>query len=113
MTSGRAIRNCEDGMNCILTYPDECTVPGESRKDFSKDFTRRLGEEHESIGASQSLATWESPACREPHSFPRENLGNIGHIEKLEFRIEDVSDHRVRVLQHHQNLTSHDVKLEG
>ena len=46
MTSGRAIRNCEDGMNCILTYPDECTVPGESRKDFIEDFTRRLGEEH-------------------------------------------------------------------
>ena len=42
--------------------------------------------------------------CREPHSFPREDLGNIGHIEKLEFRIEDVSDHRVRVLQHHRNF---------
>ena len=89
----------------------KCTVPGESRKDFSEDFTRRLGEEHESIAASQSLATWGSPACREPHSFPRENLGNIGHIEKLEFCIYDTSDHRVRVLHHHQNLTSHDVKI--
>ena len=70
-------------------------------------------ERNESIAASQTHATWGSPACREPHSFPRENLGNIGHIEKLEFRIDDVSDHRVRVLQHHQNLTSHEVKLEG
>ena len=104
MTSGRAIRNSEDRMNCILTFPDESTVPGESRKDFNEDFTRRLGEEHESIAASKTHATWGSPACREPHSFPRENLGNIGHIEKLEFRIEDVSDHRVRVLQHHQNF---------
>ena len=49
-------------MNYILTYPDEDTVPGESRKDFREDFTRRLGEEYESIAASQSLATWGSPA---------------------------------------------------
>ena len=62
MTSGRATRNCEDGMNCILTYSDECTVPGESRKYFSEDFTRSLGEEHKSIEASQSHATWGAPA---------------------------------------------------
>ena len=85
----------------------KCTVPGESRKDFSEDFSRRLGEEHESIAASQSLATWGSPACREPHSFLWENLGNIGHIEKLEFRIYDTSDQRIRVLQHHLNIWSH------
>ena len=25
--------------------------------------------------------------CREPHMFPREDLGILGHIEKLEFHI--------------------------
>ena len=49
-------------MNYIFTYPDEDTVPGESRKDFREDFTRRLGEEYKSIAASRSLVTWESPA---------------------------------------------------
>ena len=70
----------------------KCMVPGESRKYFGEDFSRRLGEEFESIVASKSHATWGSPACREPHLFPKENLGNIGHIEKLEFHIYDTSD---------------------
>ena len=40
----------------------EDPVSGESRKDFREDFTRRLGEEYESVAASKSLATWGSPA---------------------------------------------------
>ena len=69
MTSGRAIRNCKDEMICILTLPDESTVPGESRKDFNEDFTKRLGEEHQSIAASQTHATWGSPVMGPPLVF--------------------------------------------
>ena len=58
---------------------------------------------------SGSTLTWKDwlhlydHLYREPHSFPREDLGNIGHIEKLEFHIYDTSDRRVRVLQHNPN----------
>ena len=70
-----------------LTYPGEDTVRGESRKYFREDFTMRLGEEYESITASQNLATWDHLHCRESHTFPREDLEISGHIEKLEFHI--------------------------
>ena len=61
MTSGRVIGNVKmKGIAYSLILED--TVPGESRKDFREDFSRRLGEENESITASQSLAAWGSPA---------------------------------------------------
>ena len=56
MTSGRVKGNVE--MKCIAySLILEDTVSGESRKDFREDFTRRLGEEYESVVASRSLAT--------------------------------------------------------
>ena len=61
MTSGRVKGSV--GMKCIAySLILEDTVSGESRKDFREDFTRRLGEEYESIAASQSLATLGIPA---------------------------------------------------
>ena len=61
MTSGRIKGSV--GMK-LITYSLilEDTVSGESRKDFREDFTRRLGEEYKSDVASQSHATWGSPA---------------------------------------------------
>ena len=51
--------------------------------------------------------------CREPHSFPREDLGNIGHIEKLEFRIMTQVTEELECFSITRTLTSPDDKLEG
>ena len=65
----------------------EGIVSGESRKDFREDLFRNWERLVGPIAASQCHATWGSPACRESHMFPRANLGILGHITKIEFRI--------------------------
>ena len=51
--------------------------------------------------------------CRESHMFPREDLGILGHIEKLEFRIMTQVTKELECFSITRTLTSHDDNLEG
>ena len=58
MTSGKAFRNDEDERCFILTLLKIGLVPGESRKTSdNEDFSWSLGEDFESVRASQTHTT--------------------------------------------------------
>ena len=46
--------------------------------------------------------------CRESHMFPRADLGILGHIEKLEFRIMTLVTVELECFSITETLTSHD-----
>ena len=85
MTSGRVRGNVEM-LAYSLILAD--TVSSESRKGFREDLSRNQERLVGPIAASQYHATWGSSAYGETHSFPKVNLGILGHITKIEFRIE-------------------------
>ena len=80
-----------------------------SEKTFPGDWERK--QVH--CGLPNSLPPGDHLLCREPHTFPREDLGILGHIEKLEFRIMTLVTKELECFSITITLTSHDDNLEG
>ena len=83
MNSGRVKGNVE--MHTHLSLKTECLVRAEktSEKTLPGDWERHTSP----LLPPDLLPPGDYLLCREPHTFPGEHLGILGHIEKLEFRI--------------------------